>query len=120
MQGLNPQQTQFRDLLMRLRTGESTESDWKHLLSRQPSQAQNVTEFQDATRPFFGNEEVANYNFKKLSMLQQPIARMNGRHSSDVAKKASPDEMSGLEPVIFLAKGARYAYNEFVDRCWAL
>ena len=32
---------------------------------------------------------------------------MNARHSSELAKKASSDEMSGLEPCIFLAKGAR-------------
>lgn len=34
------------------------------------------------------------------------MARINARHSSDIAKKGSPDEMSGLEPVVFLAKGA--------------
>ena len=49
---------------------------------------------------------VANYNFEKLSALHQPIARVNARHSSELAKKASSDEMSGLKPCIFLAKGA--------------
>ena len=38
--------------------------------------------------------------------MHQPIARINARHSSEAAKKASADEMSGLEPVVFLAKGA--------------
>ena len=92
---------------MRLRTGDSTEPDWKLLLTQQPSEAQNMSEFQDATRLYFSNEEVANYNFEKLSALHHPIARVNARHSSDLAKKASPDEMAGLEPCIFLAKGAR-------------
>ena len=32
---------------------------------------------------------------------------INARHSSQAAKNSSPDEMSGLEPVVFLAKGAR-------------
>ena len=48
---------------MRLRTGDYTESDWELLLTRQPNKAQNVSEFDDATRLYFSNEEVANYNF---------------------------------------------------------
>ena len=107
VQGTNPEQSQFRDLLMRLRTGDCTEQDWKLLLTRQPSNTTNLTEFQNATRLYFSNEEVANYNFEKLSALHNPIARVNARHSSDLAKKASPDEMAGLEPCVFLAKGAQ-------------
>ena len=106
VQGLNQQQAQFRDLLIRLRTGDSNEQDWKLLLARQPSIALNVNEFQDATRLYFSNEEVANYNFEQLSKLHQPIACITARHSSDIAKKASSDDMSGLQPTIFLAKGA--------------
>jgi len=67
VQGLNIQQSQFRNLLMQLRTGDCTEPDWKLLLTQQPSKAQNLSEFQDATRLYFSNEEVANYNFEKLS-----------------------------------------------------
>ena len=107
VQGLNIEQSQFRDLLMRLRTGDCTEPDWQLLLTRQPNKVQNVSEFHDATRLYFSNEEVANYNFDKLSALPHPIARVNARHSSDFAKNATSDEMSGLEPCIFLAKGAR-------------
>lgn len=99
--------SQFRDLLMRLRTGDYTEQDWKLLLTRQPSNTTNLTKFQNATRLYFSNEEVANYNFEKLSALYNPIARVNARHSSDLAKKASPDEMAGLEPCVFLTKGAQ-------------
>ena len=75
-------------------------------MTRQPSNTTNLTEFQNATRLYFSNEEVANYNFEKLSALHNPIARVNARHSSDLAK-ASPDEMAGLEPCVFLAKGAQ-------------
>ena len=106
VQGTNPEQSQFRDLLMRLRTGDCTEEDWKLLLTRQPSNEPKLTEFRDAIRLYFSNEEVANYNFEQLSALNQPIARINARHSTDLAKKADPDEMAGLEPCIFLAKGA--------------
>ena len=107
VQGLDLQQSQFRDLLMRLRTGDSNEEDWQLLLTRQPSKVQNLAEFQDATRLFFSNEEVASYNFDQLSKLNQPIARIDAHHSSDLAKKASPDDMSGLQPSIFLTKGAK-------------
>ena len=65
-----------------------------------------MTEFKDSIRLFYSNEEVVKYNFEKLSALEQPIARINARHSTEVAKKSSPDEMSGLEPVVFLANGA--------------
>ena len=107
VQGTNPEKSQFRDLLMRPRTGDCTEQDRKLLLTRQPSNTTNLTEFQNATRQYFSNEEVASYNFEKLSTLHNPIARVNARHSSDLAKKASPDEMAGLEPCVFLAKGAQ-------------
>ena len=107
VQGFNHEQTQFRDLLMRLRTGDCNDEDWNLLLTRQPSKAQNIAEFHNATRLYFTNEEVANFNFEQLSSLNNPIARIDARHSSDVAKNASPDDMSGLEPTVFLAKGAR-------------
>lgn len=65
----------------------------------------NITDFKDAIRLYYSNDDVANYNFQKLSELQQPIARINPVHSSPAAKKICPEDMSGLEPVIFLAKG---------------
>ena len=45
-------QEKFRSVLMRLRTGDSTEEDWKELLTRQPSQIKNISQFQDAIRLF--------------------------------------------------------------------
>ena len=106
VQGYSPEQVKFRDLLMRLRTGDCNQDDWNLLLTRQPSKVKNITEFKDAIRLYYSNDDVANYNFRKLSELQQPIARINAIHSSPAAKKISPEDMSGLEPVIFLAKGA--------------
>ena len=106
VQGSTPEQTKFRELLNRLRTGDSNQDDWKLLLTRQPAIIKGITQFTDSVRLYYSKEEVAKYNFEKLSALQQPIARINARHSSQVAKKATPDEMSGLEPVIFLAKRA--------------
>ncbi len=107
VQGMTPEQVQFRDLLLRLRKGESTVDDWKLLLTRQPSNVTNLCDFEDATRLFYSNEQVANYNHEQLTKLEHPIAHINARHSSALAKKISADDMSGLEPVVFLAKGAR-------------
>ena len=45
-------------------------------------------------------------NLIKLKKLNQPIATIQARHSGG-AQTLSSDEMGGLEPVIYLAKGAR-------------
>lgn len=100
-------QQQFRNLLLRLRKGESTYEDWQLLLSRQPSNIPNLSEFDDAIRLFYTNADVASYNHDQLMRLQEPIANINARHSSLTAKNMSSDEMSGLESTIFLAKGAK-------------
>ena len=106
VQGMTIEQVNFRDLLLRLRKGESTVDDWKLLLTRQPSNVTNLCDFQDATRLFYSNEQVANYNHKQLTKLEHPVAHINAHHSSALAKKISSDDFSGLEPLVFLAKGA--------------
>ena len=98
------EQVHFRDLLLIL--CESTFEDWK-LLICQPSNVANLSDFEDATQLFYSNNQVPNYNHKQLAKLVHPIANNNGCHSSEVAKKVSADDMAGLEPVVFLAKGAR-------------
>ena len=104
VQGVNIVQTQFRNLPMGLRTGDSTEADWHLLKTRQPSG------FHDATRLYFQNEDVGLFIYNSLTALHQPIASTNARHSSSLAKSATADHMLGLEPVIFLTKGAYYIF----------
>ena len=94
-------------MLLRLRKGESTVDDWKLLLTRQPSNVTDLCDFEDATRLFYCNEQVANYNHEQLTKLDYPIAHISLRHSSALAKKISSDDMSGLESVVFVAKSAR-------------
>ena len=79
----------------------------KRLLTRQPSNITNLSDFEHSTRLFYSNGQVANYNHEQLSKLDHPVAHINARHSSAIAKKISSEDMSGLEPVLFLAKGAR-------------
>ena len=98
VQGSNPEQVSFKQLLERLRNGDSTQEDWQLLLSRQPSAVPNLSEFENAMRLFYGNDQ--------LLKLRQPIAQMDARHSSSIAKAVSPEEMCGLVPTLFLATKA--------------
>ena len=72
---MRSEQIQFRDLLLRLRQGESRVDDWKLLLTRQPSNVTNLCDFDEATRLFCSNEQVANYNNEQLTKLEHPVAR---------------------------------------------
>ena len=56
VQGMTSEQVQYRDLLLRLRKGESTVDDWKLLLTRQPSNVTNSCEFEDVTRLSYSND----------------------------------------------------------------
>ena len=63
--------------------------------------------FENAVRLFYSNEQVGQFNYEQLTKLQSPIACIEARHSSAAAKRLSSDEMSGLQPVIYLAKQAK-------------
>ncbi|XP_068675421.1 ATP-dependent DNA helicase pif1-like [Montipora foliosa] len=106
VKGSDPEQIVFRDLLLRLRSGETSENDWKLLLTRQPLHANNIEQFKTATQLFYTNEQVANYNYDSLLQLKQPIAKIDTKHSSSEAAKISPQDMYGLEPSLLISKGA--------------
>ena len=89
VQGMAPEQITFRKLLLRFRKGESTLDDWKLLLSRRSSRVSNIQVFEDATRLFYINEQVASYNHDQLIKLEHSTAQINARHSSEIAKKIS-------------------------------
>ena len=73
LQGDCIKQEQFRNLLLRLRKGESNFDDWKLLLTREPSNVINISEFDDAIRLFYSNNEVATYNHEQLTKLQKSV-----------------------------------------------
>ena len=106
VKGTDPDQIVFRDFLLRLRNGETSENDWKLLLTRQPSEANNIDQFKTATRLFYTNEEVASFNYNSLLQLKQPIAKIEAKHSSSQAAKVSPQDMYGLEPTLLISKNA--------------
>ena len=75
-------------------------------MTRQPLHANNIEQFKTATRLFYTNEQVANYNYDSLLQLKQPIAKIDAKHSSSEAAKISPQDMYGLEPSLLISKGA--------------
>ena len=107
LNGILSEQCQFLNLLTSLRKGNCSEEEWRLLLTRQPSHVSNLSDFKFATRLFFKNSDVSDFNLNRLKDLNQPIAVINAKHSSDEANAIPADEMSGLQQTICIAKGAR-------------
>ena len=105
--GSDPDQILSRELLLRLRNGETTQEDWKQLLARQPSEVPNIDSFKDVVRLYYTNAELAAYNYECLVELNQPIAEIHARHSNELTKRISAEEMLNLQPKLLIAKGAR-------------
>ena len=76
------------------------------LLTRQPNQVTEIKEFENSTRLYFSNAEVATYNYAKLKELETPIAIVHAKHNNKTAKNLNSQDMSGLEPIIHIATGA--------------
>ncbi len=110
-------QQKFRNLLFRLRNGDSSEEDWKLLLTRQPNQVTEIKEFENSTRLYFSNAEVATYNYAKLKELETPIAIVHAKHNNKTAKNLNSQDMSGLEPIIHIATGAHVNLWTSVGLC---
>ena len=71
--GNDSEQGQFRNLLPRLRKGESTVDDWK-VLSRQPCICvSNLSDFDDTVRLYHGKEEVATTTVKNLPCFNSQL-----------------------------------------------
>ena len=105
--GQDPSQVMFRDILLRLRSCQVTESDWKHLMTRTPAHVFNASSFENALHLFPTVEAVVEYNINKLHACSQPVAMIKAVHTGANASKASADDAGGLYPVVCLAEGAR-------------
>ena len=104
--GSDHDQILFRELLLRLRNGETTQDDWKHLLASQPSQIPDTDHLKDVVRLYYTNAKVAAYNYECSVKLNQPIAEVHAKHSSELTKKISAEEMFNLQPKLLIARGA--------------
>ena len=105
--GQDPQQVRFRDILLRLRNAEVTIEDWNYLMTQTPTSVADLSPFASALRLHPTVEAVVEHNVAKLQASGQPIATIKAVHTGANAAKASPDDASGLEAVVCLAKSAR-------------
>ena len=79
----------FRELLLRLRNGETTREDWN---LRTPTNAVNKTIFSKATHLYYDKMSVTSFNIDKLKSIGKPIARVNALHSHQAAAIATPED----------------------------
>jgi len=105
--GDDPQQMQFRDILLHLRNAQVTNQDWEKLMKQTPTNVQDLTPFANALHLYPTVEAVVEHNVTKLKNSSQPIATIKAVHTGANAAKASSDDASGLEAVVCLAKSAR-------------
>ena len=105
--GQDPDQTRFRDILMRLRNGDTTMEDWNHLMEQTPTRVQDQSPYVNALRLFPTVEAVVDHNVAMLRECGHPIATIKAVHTRANAAKAPPDDAGGLEPVVMLARSAR-------------
>ena len=105
--GQDPEQVQFRNILLQLRDAQVTVADWSHLMTRTPTRVQDVSPFASALHLIPTVEAVVEHNVAQLQASGQPIATIKAVHTGPNAGKVSADDAGGLEAVVCLAKSAR-------------
>ncbi|CAG8802972.1 2782_t:CDS:2, partial [Cetraspora pellucida] len=107
--GDSEEQQNFRDILLRLRNGESTITDWETLTTRVEDKLSKIEreQFSDAEYILPKWSEVDKINIEKLKSLNCPIAKIVATHTGIGAKNADSDVAMGLEAQLLLAKGAQ-------------
>jgi ATP-dependent DNA helicase PIF1 len=125
MRQSDPAQQAFRDMLMRLRSGECINSDYDMLQTRFVSYADSKTieAFKSATFLYNSKAKVAKHNDDQLARLgcglnPQDACRIDALHlpmeSKKKAQAITSDKMMGLESSVFLARGARIMISQNV------
>jgi len=108
--GESEEQRNFRDILLRLRDGDSSLDNWKALTKRfetNLNQAERVR-FLDAVFIQSTWTDVNMVNIEMLRKLNCPIAKIHAIHTGGKeAKRASSDIAKGLEAELLLAKSCR-------------
>lgn len=91
--GQDPDQVLFRNILLRLHNGQTTTEDWEHFMKHTAAKVQDLT-------------AVVEHNITNLHTSGPAIATIKAIHTGPNATKASPEEASGLDPIICLAHDA--------------
>ena len=97
--GQDPQQVQFRDILLRLRNARLTVADWNSLMTQTPTHVQDLSPFATALHLIPTVEAVVEHNVAKLQASGQPIATIKAVHTGPNAAKAPVEDAGGLEAV---------------------
>ena len=98
----------FRNLLLRLRNGNSSYEDYAMLTDRFSGVIdENVPPFQHATRLFPTTAAVHDYNALRLLSLQAPVASFESVHNCLRAQRADANQAYGLHRYLSLSEGAR-------------
>jgi ATP-dependent DNA helicase PIF1 len=108
--GDSEEQRSFRDILLRLREGDSSLDDWKTLAKRFEENLNQVErdQFRDSVFILTRWEDVDRVNIEMLRKLNRPVAKICAVHTGGrEAKHASSDVAKGLEAQLLLAKGCR-------------
>jgi ATP-dependent exoDNAse (exonuclease V) alpha subunit len=108
--GDSEEQQGFRELLLRLRNGDSSLNDWEKLSTRFEGKLNRIERdrFLDAVFILTIWADVDKVNIDMLRSLNQPVAKILAVHTGGrEAKKAISDVAKGLEAQLLLAKGTR-------------
>ena len=100
----------FRDILLRLREGESVLNDWKILAKRFEEKLTQTErdQFSDAAFLLTKWADVDRVNIEMLRRINRPVAKIEAVHTRGrEAKRATTEVAKGLELHLLIAKGSR-------------
>ena len=109
---------EFCDLLVRLRNGESTISDWELLCSRNVHHHDITNLLHTPVRLAYINEIVAKHNYEMLRKQNRTIHIIKALLNNSKLSKLSSDEFGGLETILNLAVRSRVMLiqNLWIDK----
>jgi hypothetical protein len=89
----------FREFLRQLRNNTLTKEGWQLLDTRvRHNQPPELTmPFDKALQLYFTKDEVKNYNHDRMRDCNQPVKKLEARHTGSQVEKASSDEAEGLD-----------------------
>jgi hypothetical protein len=99
----DPKQTQFMELLPRLKNGKATVDDWNFLLTRSYDIMGNLIGFENAIHIFNDNAAVDKMNLERLTEMITPIAEIKAINSSKRGLTSKSDYFGNLENNIYMS-----------------
>ena len=103
--GQDPQQVQFREILLRLRDARVTIADWNCLMTQTPTHVQDISPFVTALHLIPTVEAVVEHNVAQLRASGQPIATIKGG-----ASKLSTQEPMHPRPQLMMQEDWKLSF----------